>query len=1343
MHVKKKLKKVMAAILSMSMIFGLMPLMPNTMTQVHAADAQTMYIGTSVIGNPTAPTNTTDGWKGSYVYFGTYNGSPVKYRVLASSTTVFGGTTMLLDCDSILHGCVFSDNGNTWASSSLRTYLNGTFLTSNFSAAEQYAIAKSTKKTAVIGDGSGYDHASGYVSLNGEKIFVLDLKEATRPSYGYTTVELGNVGNRKKTSGFWWTRSLWTGGKVGIVNTHGAIGDQFIDNGGVGVSPALNVKLSSVLFTSVVKGTAKATGAEYKLTLSDSAKTVNVSDNKETYINTKGQVRVPYTYTDTATESEKVNQISVMITDKAYTASGAKILYYDALTDIRDVDGNSSTITASTSGTGTFTLPDSLKGKTLGSDYYMYILAEHATGTNAPNYASSPCNITSMPTYTEIENLNVAFAQLEGGKELGTEITYNTEGINTVSLLWTDTDGAEATIAAYYPSKYKVNVTATHAKNYRFYDTKLIVNGSEVEYGRVINSNGSVVFTKEIESNKDKLISITHPDHIDVANGTPYENMHLPTKVNIVTEGETVTEVDVTWDTTSPASGSYDSSIKTEQQVTLNGTLTIPDTIDTNGVEPKTTIAITISAAGVTGAPEANHESGTYTENKSIELSSTTEGATIYYTTNGSEPSAESGTKYTGAISVTGTPDQSVVTTIKAIAVKSELQDSPVETFTYTIQLPHEHTYDTTAWTSDDDHHWHAATCEHTHQVQDKVTHEYGEWTSNNDATAESAGTKSRTCSVCSHKQTKPNASAADFSCNSNTGIVSAVLGDDIGTITTYYKVGANWTTTKPTLAGTYEVGIVTTESATYAPVGTAAEPFADSSWKYVVWGYTADGSKITANCGGNAVSITIQASEATYSDSAYSGVNLSGKDEWEQAGLAVPTIKYVGRGTTTYEESETAPANAGTYTAKITVEGQTASADFTIKKANSENISSDTFTKTGETIDGKHDAKIAGLSTVYEYSKDGGSTWTDCTDSEITNLAPGTVKIRIKETDNYNASNAVDVVLAKGSKKDTTTDAGSKKPAETENGTNNGDTGNNGNGSSGDNNNSSNGNNSTGDNNRGSGNKSNNSNKSNKSNTANTSSDKKTQENSKENTPENVQGNGQDDAQTNENGSQNVTEDSTSKSEKTDVTKGSETVKTEIKEKSEVSKTIQKELESAITEIKKIDSKIQEGPFIIPNISSKKSDGTSSSDGANNSDGTSGSDGAAITLQVEIPSDLQKENRVFYLMRVDAEGNVIILTGEISEDGTLTVAGNGSLDSDATYQIIYEDIEDEEIPLASFLGDKGQLLDADGNAVSVETTSQSNGFNWIPVVIAAIVVVVGFFFILLWKRRKEADEEK
>lgn len=152
-----------------------------------------------------------------------------------------------------------------------------------------------------------------------------------------------------------------------------------------------------------------------------------------------------------------------------------------------------------------------------------------------------------------------------------------------------------------------------------------------------------------------------------------------------MTEGNTVDKADVTWDT---ASGNYDPSVLTEQVVTLNGTVTCPENIDANGVALTTSITITVSVAGIVGAPTPSVESGTYTENQKVALKSSTEGATIYFTTNGVEPGRTTGTRYTGPIPAGGMEGQSITTTIKAIAVKNGMQDSEVKTFTYTINIP-------------------------------------------------------------------------------------------------------------------------------------------------------------------------------------------------------------------------------------------------------------------------------------------------------------------------------------------------------------------------------------------------------------------------------------------------------------------------------------------------------------------------------------------------------------------------------------------------------------------------------------------------------------------------------
>lgn len=78
-------------------------------------------------------------------------------------------------------------------------------------------------------------------------------------------------------------------------------------------------------------------------------------------------------------------------------------------------------------------------------------------------------------------------------------------------------------------------------------------------------------------------------------------------------------------------------------------------------------------------AVAASTPSGAVTSGTDITLTTTTEGADIYYTTNGAEPTTSS-TKYSAAI------DISAATTIKAFAVKAGCVPSEVKTFTYTIK---------------------------------------------------------------------------------------------------------------------------------------------------------------------------------------------------------------------------------------------------------------------------------------------------------------------------------------------------------------------------------------------------------------------------------------------------------------------------------------------------------------------------------------------------------------------------------------------------------------------------------------------------------------------------------
>ena len=92
-------------------------------------------------------------------------------------------------------------------------------------------------------------------------------------------------------------------------------------------------------------------------------------------------------------------------------------------------------------------------------------------------------------------------------------------------------------------------------------------------------------------------------------------------------------------------------------------------------------ISIALGGTPKVATPIFSVAGGTYTETQSVEISCTTEDATIYYTTDGNEPTTNS-TEYRGAIDISST------TTLKAIAVKPEMRNSDVAEVTYTINIP-------------------------------------------------------------------------------------------------------------------------------------------------------------------------------------------------------------------------------------------------------------------------------------------------------------------------------------------------------------------------------------------------------------------------------------------------------------------------------------------------------------------------------------------------------------------------------------------------------------------------------------------------------------------------------
>ncbi|NPV90426.1 MAG: hypothetical protein HPY50_06615 [Firmicutes bacterium] len=114
--------------------------------------------------------------------------------------------------------------------------------------------------------------------------------------------------------------------------------------------------------------------------------------------------------------------------------------------------------------------------------------------------------------------------------------------------------------------------------------------------------------------------------------------------------------------------------------ISINETTTVKAKAFKTGMKesPTASATYTIKLPAPVSAPQFSIPEGNYPKAQSVTIRSATSGATIRYTTNGSEPTASS-KKYSGAIKITAT------TTLKAKAFKSGMTDSGTSSATYTI----------------------------------------------------------------------------------------------------------------------------------------------------------------------------------------------------------------------------------------------------------------------------------------------------------------------------------------------------------------------------------------------------------------------------------------------------------------------------------------------------------------------------------------------------------------------------------------------------------------------------------------------------------------------------------
>lgn len=690
---KHVFKKGMAFVLSLAMVAGLVLAMSGGANTVQAATGSgtepsvTAYATKDQLMTAFNPDSNGDATTIGKLVFGKNSSSVAQeWHILGKDEGVSGDNTIIFAASPIATKQAFEDDdsnkktfassfgvyetnpsdvySNHYGASDLRVALkNMATNTSYFTTAEQGLMNPTTVRTNDILNSTTYTTT--------DKLYALTADGTGSP---YTTIKAGSDNNTVLAeSSYWrsgecfWLRSPsdYSSDNIAMLAYPGKHVYGSIVRTKFAVQPASNLDLSSVLFASAATAASSDTKSE-KITDS-AAMTLRLDGTGKdigtaTYNTTTGDIK--------AVKGATSQTVALVVQGN----DGTNNWYYSKKITGTDVV-NVSDIVAESNTPASIDLSACKIWLEITEDNVTYVV--NATETVVSEISSVAITDIATPV---------------SNTALDAEASCVTEGVSstTPQITWTPSDST-----AGYNTSYTASITLTAATGYEFTDstTATVLGNNATSITK--NTDGTLTVTYDFPATaKDKLISITAPQAITVANGTAYDAMNLPATVNIVTEGNTESSAPVTWNTTAPASGSYEPSVLTQQTVTLNGTVTCPDSIDDNGVLLTTTITITISAAGIVGAPTVNLAAGTYTENQSVTLTSSTEGATIYYTTDGSEPTITGGVPagttavYTAPIAVTGTEGESITTTIKAIAVKDRMQNSSVEKFTYTIQIP-------------------------------------------------------------------------------------------------------------------------------------------------------------------------------------------------------------------------------------------------------------------------------------------------------------------------------------------------------------------------------------------------------------------------------------------------------------------------------------------------------------------------------------------------------------------------------------------------------------------------------------------------------------------------------
>ena len=353
----------------------------------------------------------------SYIYYGTWRNSPIKWRVLDTKANTGAADALFLLTDECLYplpgdlyACYIQFNPankpdrHLWKDSTLQNWFQNTFYSgenSAFTSAERALIPATTQ------EGSMYTLSNLHMrlqicALEAEYVFAPSIQDIMNADYGFTdsASRIAGPSNSLGPGTRYWLRSFEISEQLPfMVGENASLMGDWGDNPSA-VRPAMNLSTAgdNILFASAAEGGKPAgglaeiseyTGNEWKLTLLDSSRSGFAVTTTDLSAYTRGgTVKIDYTGAKTGTNE----YVSAMILDAAGNPA-----YY----------GRSSAALTDENGTAELTIPALAEGT-----YTLKVFNEQYNGDKMTDLASAFADVT----LTVEEGVEEQFTLTPGGR---------------------------------------------------------------------------------------------------------------------------------------------------------------------------------------------------------------------------------------------------------------------------------------------------------------------------------------------------------------------------------------------------------------------------------------------------------------------------------------------------------------------------------------------------------------------------------------------------------------------------------------------------------------------------------------------------------------------------------------------------------------------------------------------------------------------------------------------------------------------------------------------------------------------------------------------------------------